>query len=273
MKKIIDYFKNLRKSTIYKIVGVLLLVGIILWMVVITNKVNGLLDKKESSSVNSITNNSENIKKEEKESVVDESEETVNTSINEEIISDEIKKESNTQVVIQKEEVVEFDNSSEIEENADVAVLTYFNETANNLEDETLRDKAKKSFITIVDFLFYDGKIKGFTFSELTNEAKLKVLQITLKIDNKIDTYFPNYKEEISSTTNKVYINIKELAITKYLEVTAKVCANNSELCESAKQDFQEMKKSFSITWELIKNIAGNGVSSIKTWYEIYSGK
>lgn len=273
MKKIIDYFKNLRKNTIYKIVGILLLIGIIIWMVVITDKVNGLLEKKESSNVNILNNNSKNNENKEPESVEDETEDITKVDIEEKVDLSATKKEPNTQVVVQKDEIVDFDKLTEVEENADVAVLAYFDETSDNLEDESLREKAKKNFITIVDFIFYEGKIKGYTFSELTNKAKLKVLQIALKIDNKIDDYFPDYKEEISSTTNRVYTNVKELIVTKYLEVTTKVCENDPDLCESAKQDFQDMKKSFSITWELIKNVVGSGASSIKTWYEIYSGK
>lgn len=158
-------------------------------------------------------------------------------------------------------------------QDADTTIMAYFNKTKDDLEDVNLREKAKENFISIVDFLFYGGEIKGYTFDELTTKAKLKVLQIALTIDKKIDSYFPDYKEKISKQANRVYTNIKETVVLKYLEITASICAKDADICASAKNDFQDMKKSFSITWDFLKTLASKGSANIKSWYEIYSGK
>ena len=51
----------------------------------------------------------------------------------------------------------------------------------NNNSWNDVKDKAKEYFITIVDFIFYDGKIKGHTFNDLSSTAKLKIISIAFK--------------------------------------------------------------------------------------------
>jgi len=280
MKKIINYFKNLRVSTIYKLVGVILLIGIITWMIVISNKTEKLaLFKSKTKNVTTLNKN-KNESNVLKENDIQQTDNSVEKIENEEKkVSESITNKNNNQSSSnkspEKEPSTEVTNSIDVveKESADDVVISFLNDTNNNLEDINLRDKAKENFILIVDFLFYNGKIKGYTFDELTTKAKLSVIKLALTIDNKIDSYFPDYKEKISEKTNKLYTSVKELAITKYLEITTSICIKDPETCEQAKQDFQDMKKSFSITWNFIKNIASTSKENIKTWYEIYSGK
>ncbi len=148
--------------------------------------------------------------------------------------------------------------------------VAYMQSQNDSITSKTLGDKAKEIFITTVDFIFYGGKIKGYTFSELTDKAKLQVLKIGLSIDNKIEQYFPGYKESLSSTYSKVKAKLVEL----YLDLTVKLCDTiGSSACNQAKIDFQNMKDSFSITWEFIKDIGISAISKLASWYEIYSGK
>ena len=157
--------------------------------------------------------------------------------------------------------------------NADVAVINYFNTYEQDLKTSSVsnaKSTLKNGFVTVVDFLFYKGKIKGYTFEDLTTSAKLKVLAMALYFDNKIEEYFPGYKESISSTTNKIYTNLKEEIVSNYLILTTTVCENNSSLCESAKNTFSDIKKNFGLTWSLIKSIAGDGLTNLKNWYEIW---
>lgn len=160
-----------------------------------------------------------------------------------------------------------------VTKNADDEVLTYFDELDRSFQASSIKDSLKSGFITVVDFLFYNGTIKGHTFKDLSDSAKLKVLSMALYFDEKIETYFPGYKESISSTTNKIYTNAKNEILTTYLNVAAKVCENNEDLCTSAKEGFETLKKNFGLTWALIKDIAGDGLDSLKNWYEIFSGK
>lgn len=183
------------------------------------------------------------------------------------------KSNDNTKVktdnTIKKENV----KQEEPKKDADTEVLSYFNELNSDLESGSIKNSLKSSFISVVDFLFYNGTIKGHTFSDLTTSAKLKVLKIALYFDSKIDKYFPGYKESISSGTKKVYTNVKNKIVSTYLNITTSICNSNSELCSTAKKGFLELKKDFGLTWSLIKDIAGDGVANIKNWYEIWSGK
>lgn len=164
-------------------------------------------------------------------------------------------------------------NTSTSVKNADDEVLSYFNKLNSDFNASSIKDSIKNGFITVVDFLFYNGKIMGHTFSELSDSAKLKVLSMALYFDSKIEKYFPGYKESISNTTTKIYTNIKEKVVKTYLELTTTICSKNSELCITAKEGFNDLKNTFSLSWALIKDIASDGLSSLKSWYEIWSGK
>ena len=147
-------------------------------------------------------------------------------------------------------------------------VINYFEAQESSIKsgnDKTFREKAKEGFVTIVDFIFYDKEIKGHTFKELTNTAKLKIISIALKIDSKIDSYFPDYKDKIKGTYN----NIKEKLVEKYLEYTQKLCeAVGSDTCNQAKKDWEALKKNFKITGEYLKQLGITGTDKLKTWYE-----
>lgn len=152
-------------------------------------------------------------------------------------------------------------------------IVSYFENLNNqvkkyntNSNDESLSKTIKSKFVECVDFIFYGTKIKGKTFEELSNEAKIKIISLALSVDSKIDEYFPGYKDTIS---NK-YQSIKSKLIEKYLETTTNICNNDPNLCQTAKENFSSLKENFGITWDLIKDIASNGLSKLKDWYEIW---
>lgn len=158
-------------------------------------------------------------------------------------------------------------------ESADEEVLEYFDQLNTDFDASSIKDTVKNGFITVIDFLFYKGTIKGHTFEDLSSSAKLKVLEMALYFDSKIDTYFPGYKESISGVSNKIYTAAKSEIVETYLNVTAKICENEEALCKTAKSGFATIKKNFGLTWALIKDIAGDGLDNLKNWYEIWSGK
>ena len=110
----------------------------------------------------------------------------------------------------------------------DEEVVEYIEDVTNEVEtlteEESLSEKTKqslkKTFITLTDFIFYDGTIKGKTFKELSYEAQTKILELYEKLDTKIESVFPNYKEEIKDTSTKTYSKAKEKA--KELKETIK---------------------------------------------------
>lgn len=162
-------------------------------------------------------------------------------------------------------------NPGEITPKKETNVISYFESQSNmlsensNQEDYSLREKAKESFITVIDFIFYDKEVKGYTFKELTTAAKLKVIKLALTIDHKIDSYFPNYKEVIKDK----YTDFKGKLALKYLEFTSYLCETVGEsTCNQAKEDFNTMKESFGFTWQFIKELASSGSGKVKEFYE-----
>ena len=160
-------------------------------------------------------------------------------------------------------------NESNIESNTEYNMNNEINES----NFEKCKTKFKDYFITGVDFIFYDKKIKGYTFNELSNEAKLKVIAILIKIDNKIEKYAPGYKESISNTGSRIYTDIKERLITAYFDISTKMCSNNTYECDRAKEIFGDVKNECKIGLSYVKKVAISGGRKIKDWYEIYSGK
>ena len=67
-------------------------------------------------------------------------------------------------------------NNSNNTPSTEADVINYVSALESEIENESnldkIKTKAKDSFITIVDFIFYDKEIKGYTFSELTYSAK-----------------------------------------------------------------------------------------------------
>lgn len=161
----------------------------------------------------------------------------------------------------------------------------------NNVEQEVTAIAEKKevtaedqkvlenTFITLTDFIFYDGEINGVTFDELTDSAKEKVLDLYDKIDTKIESVFPNYKENIASTSKDVYANIKK-EITelkdkikdKYID---KHGQENYDNLENAYNESKEtLKDSAKNTYETLKDVSTefyeNTKNKAENWYKNY---
>ena len=152
--------------------------------------------------------------------------------------------------------------------------VAYFTALDNQLDayeqNKSLEKSLKENFITVVDFLFYNGTIKGKTFAELSTSAKIRILQVTFSIDEKIDKHFPGYKETISTTSKKIYTNIKVKVLELYLEITTTACKDKQDICNLAKDGLRDLKANFSLTWDLIKEATSTGFIKLKDWYEIW---
>lgn len=109
-------------------------------------------------------------------------------------------------------------NEEVIYSTKDITVINKIEEIDTEVDNLLLKDKSEDSkskvkgiFITLVDFVFYDGKIKGITFDELTEKGQEKVLSLINKIDEKIEKHFPNYKENITDKTKNAFNKASEL--------------------------------------------------------------
>ncbi len=180
-------------------------------------------DNKTSNKVTNNTVSNEENKVSEDNTVSDEMKEfkdTIkdNTTINKDKVNEEINKK--------KEQVIDNSNKNSIStSNKDSNIITYsandekvinsLNETLNkvksNVSDSNFLDSAKGIFISVVDFLFYDGSINGVTFDELTDNGKKKVLEIASSIDSAIENKFPGYKDAISAKASNAFNKASEI--------------------------------------------------------------
>lgn len=153
--------------------------------------------------------------------------------------------------------------------------------------EPNLQDKLKGIFITTVDFIFYDGEIKGVTFQELSDSAKQKILQTAASIDTKIETKFPNYKETISTKTKDAFHkmsqlihkgahNIQEFSKEKLGEENYNsLISAKDELVFYTKNAFQTLGNVASGIWDKSEGIRDkvsdtlkDGKDKIQNWYE-----
>ena len=167
-------------------------------------------------------------------------------------------------------------NGTNVGKISEEEIVNYFEDNYNEINSNTwdnVKNNAKEYFITIVDFIFYDGEIKGHTFNDLSTSAKLKIISIALKIDSKIEDHIPGYKETISSNSSKIYNNVKERLVTLYLDISVEICKNHENGCNTAKEIFKDIKDNCRIGWDFVKKLVSSGTSKLKEWYEVYSGK
>ena len=109
------------------------------------------------------------------------------------------------------------DNSGSEEE-----VVASLEELKSEVDNSShITSSIKHGFIELVDFLLYDGTIRGKTFSSLSNSAKIKVLKIAFLIDTKIEEKFPDYKESIKSASSFAYDKFREKVIVSYFDLAA----------------------------------------------------
>lgn len=170
-------------------------------------------------------------------------------------------------------EIISNDSNTD---NSDEAIIKQFESVEENIKsvnntniDESLEKKLKKNFIILTDFIFYDGKINGKTFNELSDEAKAKILVIYERIDNKIETLFPNYKEELRKSANKAYNNIKEGIAKlkeKYIEkVGDETYENTMKIYE---EDKERLKEAYMPIIEKARERAFELKDRAESWYK-----
>lgn len=246
-----------RNVIIFVILCVLLIVvGVLIYMDIFSKTIsdNLIIGNHNGSLDEEITD--------EKENDIFSDVNTEDSNYDNELVNDNNKNSSNNEL------------SNDINNYSEKDVVDYFENIQSEVDNSSsFKEKFKEYFITIVDFIFYDKEIKGYTFDDLSGTAKAKIIAIALKLDSKIEEYVPNYKESISSTTGKVYTDIKEKLVTSYFDISITVCKNNEDECNMVKEIFSDVKDYCKIGWDFIKGLFKRGTSKIKDWYEIYSGK
>lgn len=204
----------MKKENLIVILGgvIFLAIGLVITFNVIENREYKSNDVSASIS-NSTSNNK--VANESNEENIEGFKDTVkdNTTIKKE-------EQVNNEVIENKKEEV-IDNNKSNSDNistysaSDFKVINSLNDTLNTVKNSevtsSFKDSAKATFISIVDFLFYDGEINGVTFDELSDSGKKKVLEIASNIDSAIENKFPGYKDAISDKASNAFNKASEI--------------------------------------------------------------
>lgn len=164
----------------------------------------------------------------------------------------------------------------------DNIVIDELNNTLKNIEestqDENFKDKASSTFISIVDFLFYDGTIKGISFDELTEKGKEKVLEISSKIDVKLEEKCPGYKEKISNSTSKAYQKASKIIKNgaKNINDFAKSALgdeNYQAIIDAKDELVKYSKESLNFVTGAGSKVFNNTKEKLNEWYQNFKNK
>lgn len=159
------------------------------------------------------------------------------------------------------------------ETNKDEIVLKYYQDEETkikrllNSNDKDMKQKVSEKAVILVDFLFYDGEIKGITRADISDETKDKLMNIIERVDTKIEKRFPDYKEKISDKTSDALNFIKEKGtngIHKLDDYLNQKVDNYDEFKDVANSIISNTKDDFSE----VKDLAKSGFSKVKDYYE-----
>lgn len=169
----------------------------------------------------------------------------------------------------EKEEIITSDDYD------DEDVVSYINtvveDTINETDNNENESKLKNAFITLTDFIFYDGTIKGYTFKELRDEQKQKIIDLWEKLDTKIESKYPNYKDSLKEKKNNTYNNLKEkLKSLKDNLVSIIDDKVDDEIVNEAKTDTDNLKEVTSVYKEKTIDYYNTAKEKIIDWYSNY---
>lgn len=159
----------------------------------------------------------------------------------------------------------------------DNLVIDELNTTIDTINKEkrgtSFTESAKSTFITLVDFIFYDGTIKGVTFDELTESGKQKVLELASKIDNSLEEKSPGYKDKISDTAGKVLNKasaiIKDNATNMDNFAKENLGEENYQALIDASQKFKEKSKdALNFVQDSGSKILNSTKDKLDKWYQ-----
>lgn len=194
------------------------------------------------------------------EEVIYDNNDTINQ---EEVITNE-----NENIVTQEENIV-FTSNEQKEE----YIVDYFQKAETKIDQilasesvSTIKSESKEIFVTLVDFLFYDGEIKGVTYDELSDETKVKLLEIANNIDTKIEARIPGYKETIKDGAGKTYSYVSEKIIDGKNLLEQKIIAEIGE--EKYNDIINDVKTGTNNAINYSKEVYETGKQKLKKWYE-----
>ena len=144
-------------------------------------------------------------------------------------------------------------------------VIAYFEDLEKDIyenltkEDGTF-DKIKGKCAYFVLFMSNEKEIKGYTWSELTDKTKEKIVEIFLRVDEKVENKYPDYMQKIKEYSKKASVFVTDT----YQDLKAKANQVIDSKIDQTTQD--EVKESFKDGYEDLKNSVQKGIEKVKKW-------
>lgn len=167
------------------------------------------------------------------------------------------------------------------EKSYDEIIIEYYQNTENEIQnmlqsdDSNIKQNVSEKVVILVDFLFYNGEIKGITVSDISDEVKEELTLVTTTIDEKIENKFPNYKEKMSDKFTVALNFIKEKgngAINKIDSFLEEKIDNYddikdvaSSIASSTKDGVNELTDLAKYNFSKVKNYYENWRDDVKT--------
>lgn len=130
-------------------------------------------------------------------------------------------------------------------------IIKYFNDAKDkigeliNNDDNLSKGKVKELFTTLIDFLFKDGEIKGVKLDDISNDTKIKLLDIFKNLDTYIVKVWPNYKDDLASKKDIIFDNIKDKAGDIFQGIKNKIGEDKVETFMDSTKDTHDDIKEF----------------------------
>lgn len=261
--------KNSYKSTL---IALLLTLVIVIGGSFVVNALNTSNSKKMYTSNSKVETKSSNNIDQEKKPTNDSSYNNKISGKTEIVIED-----TSSATAIEASEVgsdIIIDNSAPI----DNQVIQYF-ETAEVKVDtmydsiDKVKTEGKALFVKLVDFVFYDTEINGIKFKDLTVATQEKLIAIVNRIDRKIESKIPGYKETVTDYAGKTYTYLSEKLRQGITYIDTKISKNvnqdkYAEVKEETSGALDTIKESVSKAIDISKETLTTGKEKLKKWYE-----
>ena len=154
----------------------------------------------------------------------------------------------------------------ETEECIDDKIINFLNDKKDKISSTFTRENAKELFVTVVDFMFYDGEISGHKLDELTEESRIKVAEIVTLIEIKIEDTFPGLIDGMSDK----YKDIKTNIIDNYTNLINSYCNKNGSNCNKIKDTYNNINSKFKNTFNIVKEKINEEKEKLDNWYKEY---
>lgn len=144
-------------------------------------------------------------------------------------------------------------------------VIRYFEEIENEIYEDLTKedgvfDTVKEKCAYFVLFMSNEKEIKGYTWSELTEETKEKIVEIFLNVDEKMCEKYPDYMQKIKEYSKKASVFVTDT----YESIKEKA---NTIIDENIDEQTQEdVSNSFKDGYEDLKDSLNKGLEMVKKW-------